>query len=239
MFLFLLFKLSSTITHFIDNFITYIVKLYFKQLLLHRNNFEQSGIISIDFSSKPLSLLRASPAATFSKKLNLSKRDKIPWEAIIHVDKARSPSRRRGVCCTLGRERGVCACARSEVSPLSFSRSPRALLDPRLVPRSRWKWAHSMATATTPDQHTLGLDPLLGSLRDHGENVAERCRSAGECCARRRGGRSSLGNSPLQSHARLAPSWSRTGFLFAPRPPGRCSRLGPLSSPIYIYDFLR
>lgn len=98
-----------------------------------------------------------------------------------------------------------------------------------------------MATATTPDQHTLGLDPLLGSLRDHGENVAERCRSAGECCARRRGGRSSLGNSPLQSHARLAPSGSRTGFLFAPRPPRRCTRLGPFiqfTVPIYIYIYM-
>ena len=88
--------------------------------------------------------------------------------------------------------------------------------------------------------HSRPGSASLGSLRDHGENVAERCRSAGECCARRRGGRSSLGNSPLQSHARLAPSWSRTGFLFAPRPPRRCARLGPLIqfTDIYIYIYI-
>lgn len=122
-FFFSFLDLLSTIRRFIDNFI--IIKLY--NFSYTETNFEAEYLKKkkriIDFSSKPLSLLRASPAATFSKKLYLSKKDKIPREGIIHVDKARSPSRRRGVCCTLGRERGVCACARSEVSPLSFSRS--------------------------------------------------------------------------------------------------------------------
>lgn len=100
-----------------------------------------------------------------------------------------------------------------------------------------------MATATTPDQHTLTWS--LGSL----SRARERGRSAGECpcglllvvlvIVGRKFFECTLGYIRLPQL--FAPSRSRTGFLFTPRPPRRCARLGTLIqftvAPIYDFFF--